>query len=69
MSAFLCVVLFCVGRGLATGRSPSKESYQNVQKYIHSFRSQILNRIRPEDLIRIIILIFYKAQWWALVNR
>jgi len=38
---------------------PRLESYQNVQKYIHSLRSQILNRKRPECLIRYIYLFIY----------
>jgi hypothetical protein len=29
VSIFLCFVLSCVGRGLAMGQSPSKESYKN----------------------------------------
>jgi hypothetical protein len=36
--AFSCVVLSCVGSGLATGRSPVQEVPPNVQKKSHKFR-------------------------------
>jgi hypothetical protein len=38
MSAFFCVVLSCVGSGLATGRSPVQGVPPDVQKYICNFR-------------------------------
>jgi hypothetical protein len=37
-SVLCCVVLSCVGRGLASGRSPAKESYKNIKNVIN-FRS------------------------------
>jgi hypothetical protein len=53
VSAFPCVVLSCVGSCLATGWSPVQGVLPNFQKYIISFRSQILNRNRPELLVLI----------------
>jgi hypothetical protein len=50
---FVVVVLSCVGRGLATGRSPVKDSSQMSKNSFISFKSQILNWNRPEGLIRI----------------
>jgi hypothetical protein len=38
VSAFSCVVLSCVGRGLRTGWSPVHRVIPNVQKYIHKFQ-------------------------------
>jgi hypothetical protein len=48
VSAFFCVALSCVDSSLVTGRSP----VQLFNRFV-SFRSQILNRKRPEGLIRI----------------
>jgi hypothetical protein len=53
VSAFFCVVPFCVCSGLATGWSPVQGTLPNVQKYIHKFQSQILIRNRPEGQTRI----------------
>jgi hypothetical protein len=43
VSAFFCVVLSYVGRGLATGRSSVQGDLPNVQNRLISFRSQTLN--------------------------
>jgi hypothetical protein len=51
MSAFLCVVLSCVRRGLASGWSPVQEVLPNVHRFINSEKLQILNWNRPWDLI------------------
>jgi hypothetical protein len=54
VSAFFCVALSCVYvEALRRADPPSKESYQMTKNNLISFRSQILNRKRPEDLIRI----------------
>jgi hypothetical protein len=45
-----------VGSGLATGRFSVQGVLPTVNRFI-SFRSQILDRTRPEGLIRIIIII------------
>jgi hypothetical protein len=50
---FFCVVLSCAGSGLATGWSPVQGVLPNVHNRVMSFRSKILNRNRPEGLIRI----------------
>jgi hypothetical protein len=38
MSVFVCVVLSCVGSGLAMGQSSIQGVLQNVQKWIHKFQ-------------------------------
>jgi hypothetical protein len=53
MSAFFCVVLSCVGSGLATGWSPVQGVLPNAQNRFISFISQSLNWKMPEGLIRI----------------
>jgi hypothetical protein len=53
VSAFFCVVLSCVGSGLAMGQSSIHVVLPNDQNRFVSFRSQIPNRNRPEGLIRI----------------
>jgi len=58
VSASFCVLLSCVGSGLATGQPPVQGVLPNIQKQIHKFRSQILNRNRLEGLIRIHIYIY-----------
>jgi hypothetical protein len=58
----LCVVLSCVGSGLATGSSPVQGVLPNVQNIFISFRSQILNRNNPKDLIRIHYLLKNKVK-------
>jgi hypothetical protein len=50
---FFCVALSCVGVTLRRADPPSKECYQMSKNRFISFRSQILNRNRPEGLIRI----------------
>jgi hypothetical protein len=57
-----CVVLSCVVSGLATGWSPVQGVLPNVKKKKNSFinqRSQILNRNRPQGLIRIYYFICF----------
>jgi hypothetical protein len=49
MYARVCVVMSCVGRGLAKGRPPSKESCQNVYND-SQIQKIILNRNRPDGL-------------------
>jgi hypothetical protein len=58
VSTFFCVLLSCVGEAFRRADPQSKESYRMSKTFI-SFRSQILNRNRPEGLIRIYLLIFY----------
>jgi hypothetical protein len=58
VSKFSCVVLSCVGSGLATGRSPVQGILSVVQNRFISFRNQIPNRNRPEGLIRIHYILY-----------
>jgi hypothetical protein len=53
VSAFFCLVLSCVGTGLATGWSPVQGVLPNVQNRFRNLRIQIQNRNRPEGLIQI----------------
>jgi hypothetical protein len=50
VSAFLCVVFSCVGRGLASGWSPVQGVLPNVHRFINS-EKLILSRNRPWGLI------------------
>jgi len=58
VSAFFCVVLSYVGSGFATGWFLVQGVLRNVKNRFISFRRQILNRKRPEGLIRIYIYMF-----------
>jgi hypothetical protein len=50
VSAFLCVVLSCVGRGLAMVLFSTEAVLQDVQTFI--ILELILSRNNPENLIR-----------------
>jgi hypothetical protein len=68
VSASFCVVLSCVASGLVTGCFPSNEPYEMPKKRFVIFRSQILNRNRPESPIRIYYLTEKKRIPWKFVR-